>query len=114
MSDKDTGTEVSATPYLAPENEIKMTEEPYPPIGFRVFSQEGVGERPGVTKADLKAEEPVAYAPVEPESYEPGKYTITEVKDYVTANPDQRDAVLAAEQEGSNRSTLVKWLSEEN
>jgi hypothetical protein len=65
-----TETEVSSTPYLDPDNEIKMTEEPYPPVGFRIFSQEGVGERPGLTKKDLKGdpEDYAAQAPLDPET----------------------------------------------
>jgi hypothetical protein len=46
-----------------------------------------------------------------PESgYDPGDYTIPEVEDYVTANPGERDAVLAAEEAGKARVTLIAWL----
>src|SRR5262245_35538463 len=46
----------------------------------------------------------------EPTTYDPGEHTVDEVKEYVTANPDQADEVLAAEQAGQNRVTLVSWL----
>lgn len=58
----ETGTEVSSTPYLAPGAGYEMTEETYPPIGLRVFSVKGVGERPHASKDDLKADDPVAFA----------------------------------------------------
>lgn len=44
------------------------------------------------------------------ETYDPGEHTVDEVKEYVGDNPDQTDEVLAAEQAGKNRSTLVEWL----
>lgn len=43
--------------------------------------------------------------------YDPGGYTVDEVKAYVEANPDQRAAVTAAEQAGKARTTLLDWLS---
>lgn len=44
------------------------------------------------------------------DTYDPGDYTVEEVKEYVTDNPDQADEVLAAEQAGKNRTTLTDWL----
>lgn len=43
-------------------------------------------------------------------AYDPGGYTIDDVKEYVTANPDQRDAIYEAEQSGKARSTLLDWF----
>lgn len=43
-------------------------------------------------------------------SYDPGAYTVMEVQDYVTANPDEVDAVYQAELTGKARSTLLTWL----
>lgn len=65
MSDSNE-TEVSSTPWLDPDKAIEMTEEPYPPIGLRTFSQKGIGERPHLKKADLKVAEPVDVAAHEP------------------------------------------------
>ena len=45
-----------------------------------------------------------------PAPVRPGRATVAEVKAYVEANPDELDAVLAAETAGKNRSTLVDWL----
>ena len=42
--------------------------------------------------------------------FDPAAHTVSEVEDYVTANPDQRDAVLVLEEEGKDRVTLVAWL----
>lgn len=44
--------------------------------------------------------------------YDPGAYTVAEVQEYVTANPDQTQAVRDAEAAGKNRSTLIAWLDE--
>lgn len=38
--------------------------------------------------------------------------TVDEVKEYVEENPDEAEAILADEEDGKNRSSLVKWLSE--
>ena len=46
-----------------------------------------------------------------PEAFNPGNQTVDEVKDYVTANPAERDRILDDEQSGKNRVTLVEWLS---
>lgn len=45
-------------------------------------------------------------------AYDPGEDTVDDVKAYVDANPDQGAAVLQAERDGKNRSTLVGWLEE--
>jgi hypothetical protein len=37
-------------------------------------------------------------------------HTIAEVEEYVDANPEQADEVLAAEQDGQARVTLINWL----
>jgi hypothetical protein len=54
----------------------------------------------------------IATAGAEPKAdgYDPGAETVADVQAYVEANPDQREAVLAAEKAGKNRSTLVTWL----
>lgn len=44
-------------------------------------------------------------------AYDPSQYSVDEVVAYVEANPDQKDAVIAAEQDGKNRSTLLSKLS---
>ena len=43
-------------------------------------------------------------------AFDPAEATVAEVQDYVTANPDQLEAVTQAETSGKNRSTLVDWL----
>jgi hypothetical protein len=48
--------------------------------------------------------------PEEEGEFDPGDYTIDEVKAYVGENPDQIEEVLAAEEAGKNRVTLVDWL----
>lgn len=41
-------------------------------------------------------------------------YSVADVKEFVTSNPDEAEAVLAAEVEGKNRKSLVEWLGEFN
>ena len=43
----------------------------------------------------------------EGEEFDPGAHTVAEVNEYITANPDQADAVIAAEQAGKNRAGIV-------
>lgn len=43
--------------------------------------------------------------------FDPSAHTVEEVHDYLDDHPDETAAVLAAEQEGKNRSTLVAALS---
>jgi hypothetical protein len=52
--------------------------------------------------------------PPEPEGEvgsDPSTATVQQVKDYVTAHPEERDRVLAEEQAGQARVTLIDWLS---
>jgi hypothetical protein len=42
--------------------------------------------------------------------YDPGEHTVDDVLDYVDKHPDEADAVLAAEEAGKNRTTLVAAL----
>lgn len=44
-------------------------------------------------------------------AYDPSGYTIDDVKQYVTDNPDQLDAIRTAEESGKNRSGLMDWFS---
>lgn len=56
----------------------------------------------GLTRPEPKAEEPQAF--------DPSEHNIDDVKAHVGAHPDELDAVLAAERDGKDRSTLVEWL----
>jgi hypothetical protein len=190
-------TEVSNVPWLNPEFEIEMTEEPQaqtslgghavPEPGHLVtYSQKGVGEKPGRWQAggadfeptppdappvkvvagggtvgpdvdhsvatanavfvaaptaetsDPSAapeftgeqenvegtssllieplaapETPARAAEVEVETedlYKPADYTVEQVQEFVTANPTAAGEVLAAEESGKERVTLVEWL----
>lgn len=47
------------------------------------------------------------------EAYDPGAHTVAEVTDYAAAHPDEVPAILAAEQAGKNRTTLVAALGGE-
>ena len=46
-------------------------------------------------------------------SYDPSEHTVEEVKSYVTDHPKERANVLAAEEDGKARVTLVEWLDSE-
>lgn len=50
-----------------------------------------------------------AVDPANPDGvYDPSQYSVAEVNEYLAANPDQRDAVLAAERDGKARKTITE------
>lgn len=46
------------------------------------------------------------------EPYNPADHTIDEVKEHVTAHPEQADAILDAELDGKDRAGLTSWLTD--
>jgi len=68
-------------------------------------NRESVGLPPIWTGADEEVGEPKPAA--ESGSFDPGEHTVVEVEEYLAANPDEADAVLAAEAAGKNRTTLT-------
>lgn len=46
--------------------------------------------------------------------YDPADHKVDDVKTHVTDNPEQAEAILAAERDGKDRPTLVEWLVEFN
>jgi hypothetical protein len=64
--------------------------------------------------ASVPVEAPPAGAADAPvvEQYQPSLHTVDEVKDYVGTHPDELEAVLALEEIGKKRSTLIAWLNE--
>lgn len=57
--------------------------------------------------ADEEAPADEEAAPAESGAYDPGQYTVDEVNEYLDSNPDQRDAVVAAERAGKNRKGIT-------
>lgn len=56
-----------------------------------------------------------AHAVEDPQSFDPGNYTVDEVKDYVVEHDSTHavvQLVLGKERAGKNRATLVHWLEE--
>jgi hypothetical protein len=43
--------------------------------------------------------------------YDPGAHTVPEVEEFANEHPDQWGEILAAEQAGKDRITLVDWLT---
>lgn len=74
-------------------------------------NREAVGLAPIWTGAG-EVEPPPEVEP--PGGYDPGDDTVADVQAYVEANPGERQAVLAAERAGKDRSTLVAWLEEQS
>lgn len=73
----------------------------------------GFAPQSNLPPADGDGQTPPPEEPEEPSidvAYDPGAHNVQEVEDFVTQNPDERDAVLAVEQAGRNRVTLVSWL----
>lgn len=56
---------------------------------------------------DYQLDEVTPVAAAASEAFDPGEHTVAEVHDYLAEHPDQTDAVLAAEQAGKARTTLV-------
>ena len=54
---------------------------------------------------------PGAHAVAADVGSDPANATVAQVQAYVTANPGERDRILAEEQAGANRVTLVEWLT---
>jgi hypothetical protein len=77
---------------------------------------EGDGEQPEQQRVEQEPRLGVGDPPLEEEHEEPGAgfdpaaHTVQEVQDYVLENPDQAEGVLALEEEGKSRVTLVTWL----
>ena len=70
--------------YDMPNQEVVRVNPPGPPVD---------GGDPGPTGA-----------------YDPGAYTVDEVKSYVTDHPDERGPITQAETAGKARSSLLDWL----
>lgn len=49
-----------------------------------------------------------------PEEYDPGQHTVADVLAYLEEHPDQRQAVLDAEEAGKARTTLLSALRVES
>jgi hypothetical protein len=87
---------------------------PFPPAGsypITITAVSGTGQ-PGVSLRSLppegdegEGEEQEVQA-----GYDPAAHTVTEVIGFVEDNPDQLEAVLAAEEAGKERSTLISHL----
>ena len=78
---------------------------PYPPAGsypITFTAVAGAGPQSGLMSAPPDEDEE--------EFFDPADYTVAEVEEYAEANPDQIDELLAAEEAGKNRTTLVAWL----
>ena len=93
---------------------------PYPPAGsypITITAVAGTGQ-PGVSLRSLPPEdqpdEQVTDRSDEQPNievgYDPAAHTVTEVIGFVEDNPDQLEAVLLAEEEGKQRTTLISHL----
>lgn len=86
------------TDFYAPNQQVVRSDGSGP-------AEEGSGGAPG---------EPSTTPPAEPTpaaAYDPGAFTVAEVQAYVTAHPDERAAILAAESAGKNRVSLIEWFA---
>ena len=89
---------------------------PYPPAGtytLTITAVTGAGTSPllaGDQDEDQDEVQDKDQEEVQDEEFDPGDYTVDEVKEYVDANPDSAREILDAEIAGKNRSTLVTYL----
>lgn len=65
---------------------------------------------PGYETAEVEAEPEAEPESDEVEEYDPSSHTVADVEAYAAAHPDEIGDILASEQEGQNRSTLVSKL----
>ncbi len=74
------------------------------------FAPKEVAEAAGVDYIDDDAVDnpPMADLGTEPEAYNPGDHNVEAVLDHLAKNPDQREAVILAEQQGKNRVTITE------
>jgi hypothetical protein len=79
-------------------------------MSFEDPNREAVGLAPIWTGADT--DPPPEGDDDEEDVFDPGAHTVAEVEAYVDDNPDEVDAVLAAEKAGKNRVTLVEALED--
>jgi hypothetical protein len=75
-------------------------------MSFDDPNREAVGLAPIWTGADTDP------PPEGDDVFDPGAHTVADVEAYVDENPDELDAVLAAEKSGKNRVTLVEALED--
>lgn len=68
-----------------------------------VLDPDGVDDEPAPTTGETVPDDG---------AFNPAVHNIDEVQAYVEANPDDAEAVFAAESDGKNRSTLVTWLTD--
>jgi hypothetical protein len=54
----------------------------------------------------------MVFSPEPGGEFDPSEHTVAEVQAYIEAHPEEVGDILAAEQEGKNRATLVTWLEE--
>lgn len=66
----------------------------------------------GILDRARAAVPPAAAEPVDGAGFDPADHSVAEVVAYVEANPDEREAVLALEQNGKARSTLLAALTD--
>lgn len=66
------------------------------------FSEDTSGDTPKDTGSEGVAGESEA-----PEAYDPGAHNVDEVLAYISANPDEKDAILEAEAAGRKRKTIL-------
>jgi hypothetical protein len=69
--------------------------------------QQGSVGRGRASVASLAGLDPVDDAPT---PFDPGEHNIGDVQTYVDGHADELDAILAAELDGKNRTTLIEWL----
>jgi hypothetical protein len=73
-------------------------------------NRESVGLDPIWTGADNAPEEQAQGGSGKPKSgieFDPAEYTVAEIEEYLAENPDDREAVVAAERQGKNRASIT-------
>lgn len=85
----------------------------YPAAGsypMTITAVAGAGPTSGLMSAPPEGGEGGELPPDEEDIFDPADYTVAEVMEYAEANPDQVDDLIAAEEAGKARSTLLSQL----
>jgi hypothetical protein len=110
---EDPPEEVDAGPHFpSASNPIELNEDPPEEVDAGPHYPSGMAAQP--PEEDAAAPVPMQAAEdaetEEVEEFDPNDYTIDEVLAYVDDNPDELDAVIAAEKAGKSRVTLLSQL----
>ena len=101
-----TGVKAPVITFTAGAHTVTLTLNSVAQPTFVINAVAGTGAQADLLEAEQESES----APEVEAGFDPAAHTVTEVIGFVEDNPDQLDAIVAAEQAGKDRVTLVQHL----